>query len=323
MHLRLRCLLPLALSLTGIALSQEPCGEKVIPVNVALTNGQLLRQLPADVFAAEFENRPISVAHIGEDSDPRRVVVVMDTGDLDREVRRAEQLVVRHFIEQLRPEDKVALTTVRGIRRKFGFENPGSQLDGVIADIGNPKGKRGGPGLAEEIQTVLMADNLKAGDAVLVVAEDFEPDEPQLASLQQTVLQRGIRVIAFQLGPRLMGTIYHTAFGSWSASANDRSLAHLAFNSGGYMVNAALWTPQSSYKLGDSEAKQLQTDTVNAARAIAKFYKLRFEQPPVKKAATWTLDLRSDIKDRIKKDVVTIYPRVLLPCIATSAEKKK
>jgi hypothetical protein len=308
--------------LTGVAIGQEPCAEKVIPVNVALANGQLLRQLPADVFAAEFENRPISVAHIGEDSDPRRVVVVVDTGNLDREVRKAEQLIVRHLIEQLRPEDKVALTTVRGIRRKVGFEDQPSQLDTVLVDIGNPRGKRSAPGLAEEIQTLLMADYLKGGDAVVVVAEDFEPDEPQLASLQQKVLQRGIRVIAFQLGPRVMGTIYHNAFGSWSASANDRSLAHLAFNSGGYMVNAALWDPWSSFKLGDKETKQLQTDTVNASRAIAKFYKLRFEQPPVKKAATWSLDLKPAIKDQIKKDVVTIYPRILLPCVMAQAEKK-
>jgi hypothetical protein len=319
----------MVLVLAGAGYGQQPCGERVVPVNVALRNGDLLRQLPADVFVAKTEERQISVTNLGEDDGARRVIVVVDTGELDRNVRKAEQVIVRSFVEQLRPEDKVAITTARGIRRNIRFGDDRSVLDSFLADIGNPKGRQDARGLAEELQTLLATEDLKPGDALFVVARDFDQDEPKLDSLQQKILERGVRVIAFQLGPTLAGTIFQTfgtiypTYGSWSATANDRNLSYLAFNSGGYVVSAALWTPQSSFKLGDQEVRNLQADSINASKAIRKFYRVRFEQPLVKKAATWNLDLRPDIKDQIKKDVVTIYPRVLLPCVVTQVEKRR
>src|SRR5689334_3068412 len=84
-----------------------------LPVNIVNRDGRLLRNLKSDQFTAEYKhgNSP-KILSVSEDSGPRRVLLVLETGSgVPSRILKVESSVVSNVLSEARHEDSFALLT--------------------------------------------------------------------------------------------------------------------------------------------------------------------------------------------------------------------
>jgi hypothetical protein len=325
--MRVVLLLVLAAVASGSVISVHSqtaeCGQRQVIANVSLRNGSLLRGLRSGSFVATFRGQPIPVELLEEDRSPRRIAFLVDTGSLDRDVRKTEHHILKTILSEARPEESFSLVTVRGIRRQVPFGVERSAFEPVLVDIANPPRESSRANdLLPSLKELLSTSQLREGDGVIVIARDLDFGEGRFSEVLATLVQRGIRVYAFQLGPTMAGE--YLTFG-WSGPfftlGNESTLRSLAWNSGGYIMVASSWSAQHSFKFTPERAELLRIASINSYRAIVQFYRLRIVPPQLKLQEDWALDVVPSIKDQAKQ-VILVYPRLLQPCESARAAKK-
>jgi len=101
----------------GVAIAQRyevPCAID-IPVNVVVPGGKLVRELQKEQFVARTKHAPLRVVAADDETGPRRILLVLETGrSVPPKIRAVESSVVADMLSEARSQDSFALLAARG-----------------------------------------------------------------------------------------------------------------------------------------------------------------------------------------------------------------
>ncbi len=296
-----------------------------LPSNVVVPDGRLIRGLNASQFVAQAKHGSATVIAATEDSEPRRILLVLETGrHVPERVRAAEYNIVADMLSEARSEDAFGLLTARGPKKELRF---GQSRDAILAAVKELQTDTHSKGSSSGVLDTLMAAAVwfaqpKPGDAILLMSMGFESKHD--ASFKQVYKQltdRRVRVFSLLLGTRLAGTIsggmisFTPGQSGWIMTPNyypnREDEGALSWGSGGYSVQVDIvGSGQWEQRLTTEKLEALKTAASRMQSAITEYYRLDLNSPQ----AQITLGLTPDVKNKVH-DAVVIYPRHLPACI--------
>jgi len=297
-----------------------------LPSNVVVPDGRLIRDLSASEFVAQVKHEPVKVIAATQDSSPRRILLVLETGGrVPERVRVAEHNIVAEVLSEARPEDSFGLLTAHGPEKEVRF---GESRDAILAAVNeletNTESKSRGKGVLDALMSAAgYFDQPKPGDAILLMSIGLESEhQASFNRVQRELANRQVRVFSLLLGPRMTGTynspIIRASSGGLEVlidptfSPNREDEGSLSWGSGGYsvqvdVVGAGQWEQQ----LTDKKLEALKTAASRMQSAITEYYRLIVDSSP----AQITLGLAAGLKSKVPNAMV-IYPRQLPACAA-------
>jgi hypothetical protein len=302
--------------------AQTVC-ETVIPGNVILPDGRLIRHLAPSAIV-NTDAKSVDITSFVEDDSPRRILLVLETTKEKRkEILQAEYDLAHFIVKNARPQDRFAVVSALGKRVEVPFQEDNSKALQAIDDLSNAKIRQyTQDGILDSIETSLRwFDPLQFGDAIIVIgsrtlANRFSNPE----KLQKALMARGIRVFAVVTGPIEVGTFY-SGFARFTAvpqmyswfSPDFSNSWVLSFHTGGYaMVHPELDYYLASVKYDDSLRKTLEREGANIYLAITRTYRLSLKSTNAK-TLVWKLGLTDDVKKDIPEAII-LQPHALEPC---------
>ncbi len=295
-----------------------------LPVNVVVPDGRLIRELDASQFVAQTKRQTVPVLTATDDSGPRRILLVLESGrHVPERVRTAQYGVVAEILSEARPEDSFGLLTARGPDKEVHF---GESRDAILAAVRELQANIDSKGSTVGILDALMTgagwfDQPKPGDAIFLMSMGLESEHhATFKQVYKELTNRQVRVFSLLLGPRMEGTvsgaIVKMSSGglevlmepSYSPNLEDDS--NLSWGSGGYSVEVDLvGAGQREEQLTDKKLETLKSAASRMQSAITEYYRLTLESTP----AQIMLGLATDLKNKVPKAVV-LYPRQLPAC---------
>lgn len=323
----------------GAAIAQPntvPCAID-IPVNVVVPDGRLIRGLKTDQFVAQTNHGPLRVVAATDDSGPRRILLVLETGgkvvqtgrDVPQSVRSAESSIVADMLSEARPEDSFALLTARGPREEVPF---GQSRDAIMAAVKEIETQTGGNDYGDGVLDVLSTaakwfHEPKPGDAIFLMTMGFESEHKTgYSKVQKEMATRQVRVFGLFFAPIIVaspeggiGLARSGAAGSeyvvTYAFIQNQDAASLSRSSGGYMIQEDIvGDPQHEYKLTAQKLEELKTAASRMHSAMTGYYRLTLDSSP----SQFTLGVAADLRKKVPNAEV-IYPAQLPACPAAKS----
>jgi hypothetical protein len=332
-----RWLLLLTLLVATSAFAQQPSCEIELPVGVVGIDFSLLHGLTPQDVTVRVNKQQKKVESINYDTEPRRVLFILDTASsLAPDARKAEAKLVQYIASSARKGDTFALLTARGALREVKFaEGPESLLKAANELLADPKEKNKAAGILDAlVQGISWFGEPRAGDAIVVVANHLEEPRQRTSGLivehsklvavdqegdtgpvsrakfrtvQQALFEHGIRLFGLQLGRVVVGV---------TDSITDENLFGLAYGSGGYAIPVEADDPWNTYQLTDARWQKLQHKVWQLYGAVAQFYRLRVQSPVSAHRQEWKIELAKDLE----KNTRILYPREYGMCSSDLAK---
>jgi len=292
--------------------------------NVVVPDGRLLRDLNASQFIAQAKHTPVKVTEATQESGPRRILLVLETGrHVPERVRVAEYNIVADVLSEARPEDAFGLLTARGPVKEVRFGQPRDAILAAVKELETgTDSKEQGNGVLDTLMTgAQWFDEPKPGDAILLMSLGFEsPHRASFGQVRKALTDRQVRIFSLMLGTRMIGTYTGPTISFFSErpqvlldpsySPNMEDETSLAWGSGGYSAQVDIvGSGQQEQQLTDKRLEALKTAASRMQSAITEYYRLTLNSSP----AQITLGLAPEVKNKIPNAVV-LYPRQLPPC---------
>lgn len=324
-----RFLLVFILSLAGIALlpvivnSQSvDCQRRTVPASVVDRDGFPIGGLGPARFAGTLDEEPVTVRDAKTNAQPRRVVVVLDTGGSMRNKAgdkwKVALQVAGDIASYLPAEHSVALLTFSDrVRDEFGFAK--SRLDIVqrLKDLAAQKPppeqpeERSGP-LAAVQKALSILSPARPGDVIYVISDSEEnAGRRGRGEVEQALFAARVRVFATLL------TLCNPGWRTSDDLPPRTPIAEtLATVTGGTVLHRCGLGPtgKETYVANAEEQRKLGAALMGLYRQMAEFYQLEVALPePVNKSHDWTLRLVAG--DGFSPEGFRlIYPQKLPPC---------
>jgi len=301
----------------------DPCTIS-LPANVVVPDGRLIRSLNASQFVAQAKHELVNVIAATEDSGPRRILLVLETGRrVPERVRAAEYSIVADLLSEARPEDSFGLLTARGPEKQVGFGQSGEAILAAVRELKtNTDSKDQGNGVLDALMAAAgWFDEPRPGDAILLMTMGLEGEhQTSFKQVQKKLAERQVRIFSLMFAPRMLGTIIGPTLRFTDAGTqvvfdeafflNREDESSLSWLSGGYSVQVDIvGGGQREERLTDEKLEALITAASRMQSAITEYYRLSLDSSP----AQITLSLASDLKNKVPNAVV-IYPRKLPAC---------
>lgn len=329
-------ILALVMMLLGLvaagAAQQAACSAFEVPVGVINSNGESFRGLAPQDFISHAQKGSVAVKSLAYDDGPRRMLLIVDTSSkLSANAHRAAAELVKTLVAASRPEDSLAMITVRGPGGLVKFGEDRSAFATALTGTGDTaRGKDRGvlDGVMEAIE---WFPDSRPGDAIVVIAAGTEGNHKANAkSVARALAERHIRLFGLALGPvatrnlTLSGSITSTisqglawttpTTGDLIYNTGDEDFYPLTANSGGLVVAVMNQDSNQSDKIDDPRAQQFVRSRAQLiANAVDSFYRMQIEPPRISHAAWWSLEVRESIRKHAPAMFV-LFPHELGPC---------
>jgi len=314
----------MAWACTGLGEQKQTSCAINIPMNVVAHDGKLLRGLSADQFTTESRHKGSKILRVRDDSRPRRILLLVETGPrVSQKIRNVEADVLRDMLSEARPIDFFALRTVGQPQIKITFGESHNEILAGANELGPQHSK------SERIEGVLDAlldatawfREPTPGDAVFLMTLGFgDEHKATYRAVEKELASRHVRLFSLQFAPVVAGGFTgglvqltprgYDVLASPAAFLNREDVGNMSWNSGGYMVAENI--------VGDAQndpevsAEKLEGIKIAASRmqsAIADMYRVDLEASP----GQLKLSLASDLQKKVP-NATLIYPRYEVLC---------
>ncbi len=317
------------LSVNAVAFGSDSVCSQDVPANVVFPNGTLIRNMNASNFVARSKSGVLPIQSLESDTDSRRIIFVVATGELVPEmVRTSEARVLADMLSKARPQDSFALLTARGPRIELRFGTSRDALSKAFDEIAEqPKGKsQPGADLDAVLESISWFGQPQTGDAIVILTTGIE-FQPRASSpkVQRALDDSRVRLFGFQFAP-IAGQItssYYQVDGPWlvqeqAVDTNEQSVFALSDATGGFVVDAyrgggPLWTYN---KLTADDMKFLSDMSEQEYKAVTDYYRIRLEAP----SGGLKLDLSDTVHAQFPTARVT-YPKTLPACPSVASTR--
>lgn len=293
------------------------CRDRTILVNVG-SRGNVSENLAVSnsSLAGVYRQRPVRIDSITPDQRPRRLVLLVDNsgsmlgdGVSDRKLALD---VANDVLDHMPAESQIGLAFFSD-KRLLGatpVTTDRRKLKDTVERLGvRPFGRTSLWDAIDESVALLGAP--QPGDAMYVISDggdNISAADPR--TVARILVGAQIRLFAF-----LTMNGGHDRYG-------PGDLAQLAEDTGGFAVGSL--TPSQMGRARDAAATpqdklvksilELRPDLDSQYQQILAFYRLTIELPePIDKPLDWTLDW-SDAEKAARKNLVLLYPHILMPC---------
>jgi hypothetical protein len=313
------------------------CPPIELPVNIVNRDGRLLRNLKADQFTAEYKHgHSPKILSVGEDSNPRRVLLVLETGSrVPAKILAVEAAVVTDLLSEARPEDSFALVTARGAKKELRFGVSREAVLGATKDLTSQNQAVQGEGVLDALlEGTRWFSEARPGDSVLLLTLGFDSDHKvSYREVQKELTSRRLRLFSIQFAPGVMGTvggatITKSGGKKWFtpgiidftavplATPNSQTVDLMSWASGGYAIEEnILGDPQHDYEVTDKDVEAIKTAASRMQSAIVQYYVVRLDRP----GQELNIGLTPDIRKRVPS-AQAIYSRQALVCSTLAVE---
>ncbi len=299
-----------------------------LPANVVVSDGRLIRDLSVTQFVAQTKRQTVPVLTATDDSSPRRILLVLESGHhVPERVRTAQYSIVADILSEARLEDSFGLLTARGADKEVRF---GESREAILAAVKELQSNTDTKGSSIGVLDALMTGagwfaQPKPGDAIFLMSMGLESEHhASFKQVYKELTNRQVRVFSLLLGSRMEGTVSGAIVKMSSGglevlmepsySPNREDDSNLSWGSGGYSVQVDLvGSGQREEQLTDKKLEALKSAASRMQSAITEYYRLTLESTP----AQVTLGLATDFKNKVPKAVV-LYPRQLPVCSAAN-----
>ena len=324
--LLLVCATPVMM-LPRTTVAQQVAGScrRETPVNVIVPDGRLLRGLNADQFMVQAKRTDARISAISDDSGPRRILFLLETGpDVPAAVRVAASRVVADVLSQARAEDSFALLTAGGPRLELPFSQDRARFSEVLRSLEQEPANK--PSRGEGVLDALLRGASwfpegKSSDGILLFTTGLEKDHrTSFAAVQKQLADRRIRLFSFLFAPiqagDWVGLVRFSATGidsHWGFVPNRQTIGDLSWGSGGYLMQPG-GAPQRGYKLTDDNLELLKTAASRMYSAIIEYYRVTLELNVAPR------EIKFDVVKSVRRKVPGVqilYPRQYPPCPAS------
>lgn len=313
-------------SLQGVSSTGSPKDSCtiVLPVNVIVPDGRLIRDLPDAEFVAEGKREPAKIVEVIRDRGPRRILLLVETGrNVPKRVRVAESGIVADMLSEARPDDSFALLTARGKIKEVRFGESPDTISTSLKELETATGtEQKGNGVLDALDAAVgWFAQPRVGDSIVLMSTGLQTEhQAGFKQVRQEMTARQIRVFSLLFAPRIYGTIVAPTvrFSSTGPQVifdqtyfpNSEDEASLSWATGGYSVQVDIvGDSQREERLTDQKLEDLKTAASRMQSAITEFYRLTVSAPTGRLA----LGLSSDIKEKVPQALI-LYPRQLPPC---------
>ena len=324
----------LVVVMAGVAIAQRdavPCAID-IPANVIVPGGRLIRELKAEQFVAQTKHDSLKVMAANNETGPRRILLVLETGrSVPPKVRAVESSVVVDMLSEARSQDSFALLTARGLRKTLPF---GSSPDAIVSVVKELEAQTGGsdPGNYGVLDVLLEGaqwfHESRAGDSIFLFTLGLESEHKvSYSRVRKELADRQIRLFGLQFAPHMVGgftggMLRYTPRGIEELVPglfvpNYDDVGNLSLGSGGYALEEnILGDSQHNYEISPGKLEEVKTLASRMHSAIKEYYRLTVQasRDPL------SLDLIPSLRKKVPS-AVTIYPRQLPACSATQSRQ--
>ena len=318
--MKLHRLLPLVVLVVGVALDApaQVCSpdaplRRTLAVNVLDQQGNLVRGLTASDFRGEFRGQPVKIVSATPDTNPRRIVVLLDASASMTGNRNHWELGLRaaRDMAAFAPSgSSVALMLFASkVIKKTEFSKGEQILADEMESLGDgyeaPENLRRTALIDAMVEGIRLLEPPTVGDAMYVIGDGGDnKSQTRYRAMEQMLFASGIRMFAFgifdPIAERGMPELV------WGPSM----LHDTAVNTAG------AWIAVEGIGFNEEKLKELGAIARRMYEQMAEFYRVDMELPVgVSKPQGWKLEV-VDSKGKRRKDVEVIYPRKLVPCAA-------
>jgi|KBSMisStandDraft_5_1062788.scaffolds.fasta_scaffold00213_2 hypothetical protein len=310
----------------GVAIAQRyevPCAID-IPVNVVVPGGKLVRELQKEQFVARTKHAPLRVVAADDETGPRRILLVLETGrSVPPKIRAVESSVVADMLSEARSQDSFALLAARG-SKSLPF---GSSPEVIISAAKALETQTGGgdPGNDGVLDVLLKgAESFhepKPGDSIFLFTLGLESEhKASYSRVRKELADRQIRLFGLQLGPVMIGSSQGGMFrftpggvdelAAMVFTPNYEDVGNLSLSTGGYALGEnILGDSQHDYDIKAEKLEEVKTLASRMHSAITEYYRLSMQSS----RDPFSLELAPDIRKNVP-NAVMIYPRQLPAC---------
>ncbi len=306
--------------ITTTCWAQRPCPVDV-PVNVVLPNGSLIRRLGSQAFVAQRKDSSIPIASVSNETGPRRILLVVESGGRLRKVsREVAHIFLSELLANARSQDSFALLTVRGPRIEVPFGASRETVLAAVNDLLTPPKARKQPDIDDVIpEAVIWFKQPLPGDSIvlLTMGTDEERNTPHTKVAAALAANR-VRLFGSQLG-RLPSSGWVVVGGSAKGGLppgsaipllTEGNITRLAEESGGFaFLENTEGDPWRQYKLTDERKLEIKRLAGQLYKGIIEYYVVRANSPAP--------EFQLDLADPVRKDLPNarvVYPRSLARC---------
>lgn len=331
MRLSLLLLVLCALGKSPLAQSSPGCVLE-IPVGVMTSDGALVRGLQASSFAVEETKVPAVVSDAVYDSEPRRIVFVLDrSSHLGEPATKIITAVLERILLNARPGDSFGLVfagyepvaigkpevVLAGFREMLAGRVPHSKKGSLLDALSEAAGLFHAPQLGDSIFAFAGVDDLD--------------ERAKYRRVHELLSERGIRVFGVLFGLLAGGTM-KSSFATISAqqvyrsiylyrtkliqlySPQSKTFIALTWGTGGFLTQEVTRDERHQYKLTETRLKELAEQEWQTYGAIAQIYRVRVSlSSPLSKPKPWKLDLAPELRNQPPEKYV-LYPRQIPAC---------
>lgn len=241
---------------------------------VTFPSWSVVRDLSAGAFIAQRGGTPLVIRSVTTNQAPRRIVFVAeDSRKMTTAARRIEATIISEVLARARPEDSFALLTAGPAPAGLHFGASRKSIREAVEELRKlPQASSGrGPKKRSVLDALMEAvtwlQPRRQGDAIFLLARQVEGrSHYSFSKVRAAVAAAGIRVFAFQLGPR-----WAFLFGQPEVIWRYEALT-LSSEGGGVAVLADTERPE--YHLTEARLHQLVGDADQMYRAITEYYVL-------------------------------------------------
>lgn len=292
-------------------------------------DGRLLRNLKTDQFTAEFKHGPSpKILSATEDSGPRRILLVLETGSrVPTKILSVEASVVSDVLSEARAQDSFALLTARGPKKELRFGVPREAVLEATKDLISQNQAAPGVGVLDTLlEGTSWFSEPKPGDSVLLLTLGFDSEhKADYREVQRELASRQVRLFSIQFAPGVMGTVGGTKITrsggvTWVqpeildftsvplATANGQTVGVMSWTSGGYALEEnMLGDPQHDYEITAKDVEAVKTAASRMQSAIEQYYHVYLDRPGKELSFGLALDVQKKVPG-----AQAIYPRQAL-----------
>src|SRR5262249_5221342 len=290
-----------------------------IPMNVIVHDGRLIRDLTADQFTTETRHQRAKILRMRDDSRPRRILLLVDTGSgVPQKIRNVEASVITDMLAEARPEDSFALRTVGPSEKRIGFGEARNEILSVANEL---RRHTSNPGRIEDTLDALLdaATWFREpfpGDAIFMMTLGFGGEHKvAYRAVEKELATRHVRLFSLQFAPVVVGGYTpglvqltprgYDMLASPTAFLNREDVGNMSWNSGGYMVaENILGDAQHDFEVSAEKLEEMKIAASRIQSAITDMYRVDMEVSP----GQLKLSLAPDVQKRVP-NATPIYPR--------------
>ncbi|HYN14681.1 MAG TPA: hypothetical protein VES66_02705 [Terriglobales bacterium] len=304
---------------------QQPCKGAVVPATITFRDGKPVPGIDAKSLKAKIGRKSAEVMAAGPDNNPRRVVLVVDTGkEMNKDGWKVAMAMSNAIVNNARAVDSFALLTYAGAKEAipFGATNDAVREKLAALDATRPpiEGKGQEMGLYDGVSEALaMLGQPQFGDAILLFAANpEEKGHADIRKLEQTLLARATRLIALSLTQRPLPAVRDTVLtytpkDEIATGFTTDQLRSLALETGGLFYLENTQPTDSEYKLTDAHLKDLMKQGMQMYIVAVRVYRIEVGAPATAKLENLELEPKDELRKQASQ-ILILHPSQIAAC---------